>query len=95
MKTKCSCGEAVTDVAVRIGGRSIRFCGLSCAIAFLEDPLEPEVRGMLVGLRAKLEELFGEMAKRLEGLTREDDPAEKLLVPLREAVFGTSADARR
>lgn len=53
-----------------------------------EDPLEPDVREMLVGVRAELEELFAEMDKRLEGLTKEDHPAEEFLAPLREGVFG-------
>ena len=53
-----------------------------------EDPLEPDARRMLVEVRTELEELHGEMDKRLGGLAKKDEPGEGFIKPLREAVFG-------
>jgi len=53
-----------------------------------EDPLEPDARKMVVEVRAELEELHGEMDKRLGGLTRKDEPEEAFIKPLRGTVFG-------
>ncbi|MEX0800875.1 MAG: hypothetical protein WD379_06640 [Dehalococcoidia bacterium] len=55
-----------------------------------EDPLEPEVRETLVGIRAELEELFDQMAGRIDGFPKKEEPREEHLSDLRSAVFGDS-----
>jgi hypothetical protein len=40
------CDKPAGDVGVVIAGRTVRFCGLACAIAFLQDLFERWAQAM-------------------------------------------------